>query len=396
MADYQIFDCRSRADIEKSIASILDQECLPDRPGAKFLVKPNLNNEMNALLGGTTDLRILYAVVKYLRGKGYADITIGDGPNTGAFNGCVDVFRRLAIDKIADKFGARWIDFNHAICRSVRVCNRSLRIPEVIFQADYMINLPKIKTHVEAGMSVCAKNLVGCVSGFDKRKMHASLDRMIYEINTVIRPDLHIIDALVIMEGDGPSAGWPRLLNKIVSGHNPFILDHACENLIGMDSCIGYFKYWPAYRSKSRSAPRACIHAKPAKQNIFQRLLMRNFFVLPRYWKIFSWFFSIQSVHKLLLALKIRQTPFDKTDAAIEYMEKRDACSGCGICDFFCPENIRISELDHGTRIDCLNCLYCYIVCPENAIAAQGTLGFNQILLNKYRHHLQGEIDACY
>src|SRR4030066_2094853 len=56
---------------------------LPSDKGAHIFLKPNLNANMNALTGNTTDLRLLAAIIEGLKEQGYTNITIGEGRNRG-------------------------------------------------------------------------------------------------------------------------------------------------------------------------------------------------------------------------------------------------------------------------------------------------------------------------
>jgi len=117
-----------------------------------------------------------------------------------------------------------------------------VQVASIVADADFLINMPKLKTHVETGMSVCLKNLMGaCVGIANKRKMHGSLAKNIIRLNEVVKPDLHIIDGLIAMEGNGPSRGRPVNYGKVIVGTNPFQLDYVCLGRGG----LGYFFSFP-------------------------------------------------------------------------------------------------------------------------------------------------------
>ncbi|MCI5210976.1 MAG: [Fe-S]-binding protein, partial [Candidatus Electrothrix sp. ATG2] len=58
-----IIQCRSFEEIRTRLAEVLARykDILPTDQEAKILIKPNLNSNMNALTGNTTDLRLLAA-----------------------------------------------------------------------------------------------------------------------------------------------------------------------------------------------------------------------------------------------------------------------------------------------------------------------------------------------
>jgi uncharacterized protein (DUF362 family) len=106
-------------------------------------------------------------------------------------------------------YGVECIDLNHAPAAEVRLATGSASVARLCLESDLFINLPKLKTHAEAGMSLAAKSLIGCVAGTEKRKVHADLPANIVALNEAIHPHLIIADALIAMEGNGPGDGVP-------------------------------------------------------------------------------------------------------------------------------------------------------------------------------------------
>jgi uncharacterized protein (DUF362 family) len=80
-------------------------DLLPSDKGAKILIKPNLNANMNALTGNTTDLRLMASVIGYLKDFGYSDITVGEGTNSGYYRNRISVISRLKVDSLARHYG---------------------------------------------------------------------------------------------------------------------------------------------------------------------------------------------------------------------------------------------------------------------------------------------------
>ena len=92
-----------------------------------------------------------------------------------------------------------------------------------VFEADVVINLPKLKTHTLTLLTGAIKNLYGVVSGFNKSKYHLvafhpkEFAELLVSIYEVIRPSLTIMDAVVGMEGEGPYKGEPRFIGAILA-----------------------------------------------------------------------------------------------------------------------------------------------------------------------------------
>ena len=106
--------------------------------------------------------------------------------------------------------------------------------------ADEIINVCKLKTHGMMGMTCAAKNLFGVVPGTLKPEYHyrhaqpADFAEMILDLDEYVHPRLHICDAVVAMEGNGPSAGDPRAVGAVLAARSPHALDLACAHIIGI------------------------------------------------------------------------------------------------------------------------------------------------------------------
>ena len=395
-----VAECNNTLDVQKNIEEFFrkNEDILPKSKDALILLKPNLNNDMSALTGGTTDLRILVAVIKSLQERGYNNILIGDGPNTGAFHSKINVFSRLKITDLAKKFDVKTIDFNHAPSVEVDLTTNKAKVAKICLDCDFLINLPKIKTHTEAALSMSLKNLIGCFSGFQKREIHENFFENIIEMNKIIKPDFHIIDGLVAMEGDGPSTGTPRSLGVIEAGTNPFILDLFCAKMIGFDyNEVPYLKLAADKNFITKTQLEHFnklelkqISLKKPKLGLLAKLLLRNFFIKLRYTKLLDPIFSSDIVIKILLSLNIRQDLFIKEEATINkiYMEE-ERCDNCGKCLDFCPLGLTVTspQFNFG-KSECIKCLYCFFVCPRDAIKVEGDLGYLNEHLTRYGNYM--------
>ena len=87
----------SQDDVRNGLFKTLEgyKDLLPVSKTAKIFLKLNLNSTMNALTGNTTDLRVVAAVIEFLKESGYSRITIGDGTNSGFYRNGISVISRL-------------------------------------------------------------------------------------------------------------------------------------------------------------------------------------------------------------------------------------------------------------------------------------------------------------
>jgi hypothetical protein len=111
-----------------------------------------------------------------------------------------------------------------------------LRLPTLLQTHEY-INVPKLKTHVQTGVTLARKNQKGLLAGADKVRFHRELGlhEAIRALAKAVQPALSIVDGIVGMEGPGPASGHPRRAGVIVAGRDMEAVDVACCDLISVD-----------------------------------------------------------------------------------------------------------------------------------------------------------------
>ena len=98
--------------------------------------------------------------------------------------------------------------------------------------ADYIIDFCKLKTHGMVGLSCAVKNMFGCVPGTNKPEYHyrfpgeADFSDMLIDLNEYAKPVLSIVDAVVGMEGNGPTNGTPRFVGAVIAQQS--VLRRSC------------------------------------------------------------------------------------------------------------------------------------------------------------------------
>ncbi|MBL0189529.1 MAG: DUF362 domain-containing protein [Candidatus Obscuribacter sp.] len=112
--------------------------------------------------------------------------------------------------------------------------------PRTIVKADYVLSVPKLKTHHWVGMTCSMKNLFGTVPGrkygWPKNLLHIKgIPHSIIDLQHLVKPQLAIVDAIVAMEGDGPINGMAKHFGYVVVGQDVAAVDATCARMIGMD-----------------------------------------------------------------------------------------------------------------------------------------------------------------
>ena len=211
------------------------------KPGDRVLLKPNLLTGARPTKECVTRPEIVYWVAKLVREAGGTPF-LGDGPAFGSArgvakaNGYLPLVEELNLP-IVEFSGKRYEvvskDFNH------------LLLSKEAMEADVVINLPKVKSHVQLTLTMGVKNLFGCVPGKMKAWWHmeagkdqARFGAMLVETARTIAPNLTILDGIIGHEGNGPSGGEPRALGILGASNNVFALDRAIVEILSVDPAI--------------------------------------------------------------------------------------------------------------------------------------------------------------
>lgn len=395
-----IFEAKTNKTIHSAIQATLDKHSaiLPSDTSAKIVIKPNLNSNMNALTGNTTDLRILTALITSLQARGYDNITIAEGTNSGFYRQGINVISRLRVDRVAERFHIQVKDTNYDDSVEIEFeGGEKAQAAKTFVDADFLINLPKIKMHYEAEMSVCLKNLIGTLVGMqNKKKVHNSLIKNICNINKYIKPDLHIVDGVIAMEGNGPTTGTPRLLGALMAGTNPFILDMAAAKVTQCPiECVPVLME-SKRRGDITAADAAFIDALdlsgisqpflrpklPLQTRIATNKKLQKYFLKVRHAPGLRNFFNSGAGNRLLFKLKLTQEVMIYENPEVQGIAHTpEECKHCGICVAFCPMSLDPRD---SNREGCIQCMYCYCVCPNKLFEIQGNAGFFEEQIKQY------------
>ncbi len=163
---------------------------------------------------------------------------LGDSPAFGSAkgvaiaNGLLPILEELNIP-IVEFHGQRYETVNHNF--------QHLRLSKEAMAADVVINLPKVKSHMQLTLTLGVKNLFGCVPGKMKAWWHMEAGKdanrfgeMLVETARAINPNLTILDGIIGHEGNGPSGGEPRKLGVLAASANVFALDRAMVEVLNV------------------------------------------------------------------------------------------------------------------------------------------------------------------
>lgn len=235
--DYEID--RIRAALDRLLAPLggLDWS----HPGMKIVIKANLVAGRPPEDAVTTHPALLCALSEMLIARG-ASVVIGDSPG-GVYNAAYlgRIYQRCGAAE-AERYGAHLnqnFEVREAHFPEAAVAH-DFKYTAYLDDADAVINCCKLKTHGMMGMTCAVKNMYGIVPGSVKSEYHyrysnpMDFARMIVDLNLARPAQLHIVDAVVGMEGNGPTAGTPRRIGCLLASCNPYRLDMICAGIIGL------------------------------------------------------------------------------------------------------------------------------------------------------------------
>jgi uncharacterized protein (DUF362 family) len=160
-----------------------------------------------------------------------------------------------------------------------------LYLPKTALGVDFLVSMPKLKTHHWAGVTLSLKNMFGIVPGscygWPKNVLHwAGIDRAILDINAAARPDFAIVDGIVGMEGNGPIQGTPKDSGILIFGNDPVAVDATCCRVMGLvpervkylsgaGTLLGHLKVDKIQQlGESIASVRTCFAVLPAFQSL--------------------------------------------------------------------------------------------------------------------------------
>lgn len=225
-----------------ALAAAVPADHLPRIRGRHVLLKPNLI-EYRKTQPIHTDPRLVRAAIEAFGLLGAADVTVAEGPGHRR-----DTDFLLAVSGLGETLrdaGVRFVDLNldTTTLRPIPGPRLSglahLHLPRTVTDADYVVSLPKMKTHHLVGVTISLKNafgmLPGTVYGWPKSVFHfQGLAGSILDANRTVAPDLALVDGVVGMEGDGPLNGQGVESGVVVVGPDLASVDATCCRLMGL------------------------------------------------------------------------------------------------------------------------------------------------------------------
>lgn len=370
MYDVNIVKCENyeEENVKQALSSLINLTGGLDwvKPNMNIVIKANLVTFMKPEQAATTHPSLLCELVKMLVEKG-ANVIVGDSPGglyTPAFVN--KVYTSTEVEKIT-KFGGKLnqnFDKKSVTFPKGKVL-KDFEYTSYLSDADAIINFCKLKSHGMMGMSAATKNLFGTIPGTLKSEYHfrfpnhADFADMLIDLNEYFKPKLCIVDAIVGMEGNGPTKGTPRHIGALLASTNPYKLDLACARIMGLEK-ENVTTLEAAYK-------RNLIPDSYKKLSCNQDI---DAFVIKDYNNILVHsgilFDDKPELVKKVITKCLKSTP--KLDKSM--------CIGCKKCYEICPAKaIEFkNNRPHIDRKKCISCFCCQEFCPVGAMKVKRPL----------------------
>jgi uncharacterized protein (DUF362 family)/Pyruvate/2-oxoacid:ferredoxin oxidoreductase delta subunit len=320
--------------------------------GKSVLLKPNMLAAWPPERAATTHPAIVDAVIHSLERRG-AKVMVGDNPGAHSYG---DAERAAYVSGLRAVAGSRWVEL---AARPVEIDVPSrffkrLVVSRKVIEADLIVNLPKLKTHMQTTLTGALKNMFGILVGSQKARVHSLCARIadfaeaIVDIYGVRKPALTIMDAVVGMEGNGPTGGKPRTINRIVASEDGVAVDGVFASMVGLA---------PDRVAIIRAARRRGIGTVDiSAMDIEGEVPRLSRFKLP------------MNVVGEDLTSRL-SAPFIGRMSKPRFRLQTDACTQCGTCARGCPRGaITLDSFPMWNYERCIGCYCCYELCEQDAI----------------------------
>ena len=203
--------------------------------GKRVLIKPNLVIAKTNDTGATTSPVLIEKIIAEVCKTKPAAIALGESSTAG--DDTMKGYRVTGMDKIARKYGVKVIDFKKEpqVVKKIPQGKeiRKVKIAQTVYDYDYFINVPILKIHGETVVTIGMKNLKGCIHDQEKHRFHRlNLHQCIVDLNTLIQPDLTIVDATTCSL-HWELGGDPLRLDTILMSKNVLAADIVAASLLG-------------------------------------------------------------------------------------------------------------------------------------------------------------------
>ena len=366
MASVSISKCNSydTKEVQGAVDSCLDKLgglSSLIKPDDRVLIKPNILIAKPPEEAVTTHPALIEAIIMVIKKVGAVPL-VGDSPG-GLVGNVGEHWKVTGIEEVCNRLNVEILNFESSGVYEKRINGNHYHIAKPVLDADFIINVPKIKTHGLTILTCAIKNMYGTIPGLTKVNYHKEAPKpsdfaeLVVDIFALSKPGLNIVDGIIGMDGNGPSAGNPKEMGLILASTDAIAVDSLICQILGKNPL-----------------------KVPTNKNAYERGLgeadINKIKVLgyqPDVIDDFKWSPNIAS--------SLDMVPSFISKGLMRFWWSRpvidpEVCTKCGKCVKNCPvealsAGVKIPEFDYP---ECINCMCCMEMCPEKAVKLEKSM----------------------
>ena len=366
MASVSISKCNSydTKEVQGAVDSCLDKLgglSSLIKPDDRVLIKPNILIAKPPEEAVTTHPALIEAIIMAIKKAGAVPL-VGDSPG-GLVGNVGEHWKVTGIEEVCNRLNVEILNFESSGVYEKRINGNHYHIAKPVLDADFIINVPKIKTHGLTILTCAIKNMYGTIPGLTKVNYHKEAPKpsdfaeLVVDIFALSKPSLNIVDGIIGMDGNGPSAGNPKEMGLILASTDAIAVDSLICQILGKNPL-----------------------KVPTNKNAYERELgeadINKIKVLgyqPDVIDDFKWPPNIAS--------SLDMVPSFISKGLMRFWWSRpvidpEVCTKCGKCVKNCPvealsAGVKIPEFDYP---ECINCMCCMEMCPEKAVKLEKSM----------------------
>lgn len=332
------------------------------QPSSRILIKPNLLTDSEPDEATTTHPEVVRAVIRALKSIDCHPV-VADSPAMPVQ--LEKVWEKTGIKTMCEEENVPLLNLEKDGVQQFNIAGRfSFSVAKAVLEADAIINIPKVKTHMLTVLTCAVKNMYGVLPGYQKTTLHSrhptawEFSELLLEIRKVVRPVLNIADGVVGMCGDGPSDGKNIHLGFLAGASDSVTLDIAICQLLGIEPLSVLYLAQVLRSADSQYYSTPIIIGERIKR------FTRREFELP------------SSIVRRIIPSGIARAVSKWVWIRPSFM---DNCIKCGRCVSVCPVKALTLPKDANQKLQkpvleaskCIECCCCHEICPKRAIKMQ-------------------------
>ena len=343
------------------------------KPNYKILLKLNLLSAYDPQQAITTHPEIVRAIIRIVKQVGAIPV-VGDSPGN-LTNGIDTVWEKTGMFRLAKEENIELVNFETIGCSTVSICHPTIKqvyVSKAITDCDYIINIPKLKTHTFMGFTCGIKNFYGIIPGIKKvdyHKLAPTIDDfacLLAQLYKIVKEKLlfTVVDGVCGLEGNGPSLrGIKRSYNIIAGSKDTVALDTFLLNQFGVNTEKNKF-------------------LKPLKEQNLGNTDLQNIIYIGDAVSKFNIKKAKLPVTKILSMLPLWLARFvGKYGGKLFWIKPfvvKEKCIGCLQCMKSCPAQAIIKPNNSSKpfiqKNKCIGCFCCHELCLHKAVDIKKSL----------------------